>query len=436
MGREQRDIVVAMIGLGNVGQGVAEYFQTGRGKHFNIRLKQVAVANQSKKRNLGFESPPLTGNAQDLINDPEVDILVELMGKPELATAHIKAAMNSGKSVVTANKAALASNMDELFMAARTRNVNLAFEAAVGGGIPIIRTINDYRGEKITRVQAVVNGTTNYILTQMEGGMDFDSAVKEAQEKGFAERDHTLDTGGFDSRDKLAIISSLILNAKIDPAKISCEGILGITPIDIDFAAKYGTDEGSRGYVVKLLATLDRTKSGVLLDVSPALVSKDHPLASVRNEVNAVSLEGELSGPQTFIGKGAGTNPTTSSVIRDVIRVAENIRNGTTDELPVLDQEVTYANPATVKQRGYLRVNLAHTPGSFAAVANILSRHGLNIEDSLQRRRYGFEVKGQIYIPDITTFEAAPVSVINAAVKEIEESKSTQGKPFYLRFID
>ncbi|MDI6721699.1 MAG: homoserine dehydrogenase, partial [Candidatus Aenigmarchaeota archaeon] len=260
-----------------------------------------------------------------------------------------------------ANKAVVSRHMKELFGAARGNYADVAFEASVGGGIPIVRTLRGYRGDNINKMSGILNGTTNYILSRMEEGMDFKAALKLAQENGFAEANHELDTGGYDARDKLAILASLAYNTQVNPEEIYCEGITDITPIDMDFADKYGTEEGGAGYSVKLLATANYN-DGLELHVYPTLLNKKHPLASVRDEFNSVYIEGELCGPQMFYGRGAGRGATTSAVISDILHVADNIRNGVVDELPALDSKIKFVNIRDIKRRGYVRVDLKHIP--------------------------------------------------------------------------
>lgn len=426
----ERPIGVGIIGMGTVGGGVVKHFQDGRLEDFGLKLRRIAVHDLSKPRKTKF---PLTNDVNAIFNDPSIDIVVELMGGL-LAKDYILEAINHGKSVVTANKAVMARYAKLLFDTSRSQSVDLGFEASVGGGIRIIDVLNTYKGEKINRIMGILNGTTNYILTQMEEGLSFDAALKRAQKKGFAEADHTLDTGGYDSRDKLALLASLVFNTQIDPEKISCTGIGDITPIDIDFARKYETEEGGRGYVIKLLAVAKRRGNAVELRVNPALIQKDHQLASVSNEVNAVYIEPELAGPQILGGRGAGRNATTSAVISDIIRIAKNIRRGVTDELPTLNEKIDVIDPDKVQTKGYIRTSLKHIPGSGAQALRILGEHGLNVVDSVQRRRFGEIINGKIYIPDIITVEAIEKKFIKSALKELAKSKRTHGPTLFLPF--
>lgn len=425
--RNSRPINVGLIGFGTVGTGVVRYFQEGNGDRFGVNLARVAVRDSSKPRAIEFAY--LTADARDIINDPNIDIVVELMGGVGKAKDYMFDAIDQGKSVVTANKAVMSRHMKELFDAARSQSVDLAFEAAVGGGIPIIETFSRYRGDRIDRVMAIINGTTNYILTRMEEGADFDPALADAQDKGYAEKpNHILDTGGFDSRDKLAVLASLAFNTQVDIERIPCRGITDITKVDIDFAREHG-------YAIKLLAVAQRHSDGeVELRVNPALIRREHQLASIRDEFNALYVESRWAGPQVFTGKGAGADPTAIAVVSDILHVAENIRKDTSDELPTLDSKITYADPGGLRRKGYMRVNLRDVPGSLHKVTGILYKHHLNVKDSIQRGSFAQSVNGYQYIPDIITVDAAPQRVIEAALKEMKRSRRVHGAPFFLSF--
>lgn len=425
---KKRPINVGLIGFGTVGTGVVKYFKDGGENPFKVHLRKVAIADSSKPRAVSFS--PLTTDAADIIKDPKIDIVVELMGGVGQAKTYMLAAINNGKSVVTANKAVMSRHSKELFDAARSRGVDLGFEASVGGGIPIIRTLLGYIGEQIIRIMGIVNGTTNYMLTKMaEDGLDFETALRGAQASGFAEANHILDTGGSDARDKLAILASIVFNTQIDIGKIPCRGIVDITPIDIDFAREHG-------YAIKLLAMASRNNGSVELQVTPALISNKHPLASTRNEFNMLYIEGSLIGPQTFYGRGAGPNPTTSAVISDILRLGRNRQLGVTDELPTLNSEVTYTDPDEVKQRGYIRVGLIDRPGSLHGVSGILYEHGLNVKNSLQREQFGVRMNGDVVIPDIITLDPTPNKVIRSALEKMASSPGVYGEPFFLPIID
>lgn len=431
---ETKQINIGLIGCGTVGGGVATYFESGRAKEDNIHLKKIVVTKRKKTRDISLSL--FTTNVNEVIMNPEIDIVVELIGGIHPAKQYILAAISQKKSVVTANKAVMALHAHEFFSAARAKTVDIGFEASVGGGIQLLSTLERLKGDKIKKVMGILNGTTNFILTQMENGLDFQSALKQAQNAGFAEANHILDTGGFDTRDKLALIASLVFNARISPKDIYCEGITTITPVDIDFARKYGVEEGGRGYAIKLLAIAERQGSTIELRVNPVLISRDHPLASVRGEFNAVFIDAELTGEQMFYGKGAGTNPTTSAVISDIRHIAHNIRRGVVDDLPSLTLKVKHLSPKKMKLKGYIRTDLRHTPGSLAAIATILASHKLNIEDSFQRKKYQKSIKGQSVMPDIITITSTEKGMIDRALTAISRSKRVYGSPIFLSFAE
>ena len=425
---------VGIIGFGTVGSGVVSYFQeefAGPDK-CGVRLKTVADADLTRPRAVNFDN--LVAKAEDVINDPEIDIVVELMGGDRPASDFILKALEQGKSVVTANKLAVSRYMPRFFAAASASGSDLAFEAAVAGSIPILRVLQGYKNQPFNKITGILNGTCNFMLSCMEGGMSFEDALSLAQEKGFAESNHILDTGGFDSRDKLAIIASLVFNTHVNPEKIFCEGITSVTDTDLDFAVKYRVEEGEPGYTVKSLASVRHNGQALELYVYPALIRKDHPLASVRDELNAVYMEGEYCGPQLLLGKGAGMKPTASAVVSDIFHVADNIRRGVSDPLPALDNEIEIADVRTLRRQGYIRIGLTHVPGSFAAASKILADAGMNIKDSVQRWRFKTDINGVPVIPDIVTVEPESFQTVEQTLERLKSSDHIIGEPFYLRF--
>lgn len=426
MSRRNPEINIGIIGAGTVGSSVIDLFKQGRGEPYGINLKRVAVRDLSKPRNHQF---PLTDNVADMLCDPNLHIIVELKGGVDEARGYMFGAIDRGKSVVTANKAVMSRNAKPLFDAARSQSVDLKYGAAVGGGIRILETLDTFKGERITRVMAIINGTTNYILTEMAKGADFGPVLKTAQDEGYAEADHILDTGGYDARDKLAVLTSTITNAPINVEGIPCRGILDLTSVDFGFAEEYG-------YKVKLLAMADMQGGSIDLRVTPALIRKDHLLAGVDGTFNAIYFEAELAGPQLLSGRGAGGNPTASDVFSDIVRAARNKQLGIVDELPTLDSQIKYANPDEVEQKGYIRVDLIDKPGSIHAVTGILYEHGLNLQNSFQREKFGYRINGDIVIPDINTLSPAPTGTINSALEKIAASPRVHGQPFFLPIID
>lgn len=420
-------INVGLIGLGNIGTGVAEYLRD-YGNREGLRLKVVADADQAKLTSIPLSDMLLTNDASRIIGDSDIQIVIELIGGEQPAKQFVMDALEQGKAVVTANKLTISKYSRQLFEAARKKGADIGFEASVGGGIPIIQTLReDLAANTISLITGIVNGTTNYILTRMGEGMEYADALKIAQDKGFAEKDPYLDVSGQDARYKLAILASVAWNTWVDPDSVSCEGIAEVSHKDVDFAAEFG-------YAIKLLATARRHGNKAELRVSPTLVSVAHPLTKVVDEFNAIYLEGNLCGPQMYLGRGAGRPATTSAVIADVIRIAGNIRKGVRDELPSLDEKLELAAEAV--SGGYFRLDLKNVPGSLAEVASILANNGINIKDSVQRNRFRREVDGDIVVPDIITVEPVGDSKVRKALEELGKCDRVFGKPFYLRIED
>ncbi len=429
MSKKVQKIGIGILGRGVVGGGVASWIEEF-GHKYNLELKKIAVRNPAKHKDF---KEIITTKPQEIIEDPEIQIVVELMGGIMPAGDLIMSALETGKSVATANKAVIAMRMREIFAAAKQNNADIGFEASVGGGIRIIKSMYSYRGDKINTIKGILNGTTNYILSRMEEGQDFESALKQAQEKGFAEADHISDTGGFDTRYKIAILASLGFNRYINPDDINVKGITDISPIDMDFSSKYKTDEGNRGYVIKLLGSAQRTKKNKInISVGPVMVRKESQLANINDEYNAIYVDSDYAGAHMYTGKGAGRHATASAVVMDILHLADNIRENRRDTLPSLDSKIEIEDFANTTARGYLRVNLRHIPGSAAEVFRLLAENGLNVEDSVQRKKYQFQSKGNIFIPDVITIDKARQIDIQNALAQIRESKKIHGKSVFI----
>lgn len=429
MKNNNKKIVIGMLGRGVVGGGVEKWLKEN-GPKYNLELKKVAVRNSSKHKDI---KNIITTDPAEIVENPAIQIVVELMGGLEPAGGLIISALKRGKCVATANKAVLASKMREIFEAAKQSGADIGFEASVGGGIRIIRSMYSYRGDKINAIRGILNGTTNYILSRMEEGQDFDSALKQAQDKGFAEAEHISDTGGFDTRYKIAILASIGFNRYINPEDIPVSGITDISPIDMDFASKFKTDEGGRGFVIKLLGKAQRSKNNKIeISVGPIMVRKENQLANINDENNAIYVESDYAGGHMYTGKGAGRFATASAVIMDILHLAENIRGNRSDSLPTLDSKIALADFGTTSSRGYLRVNLKHIPGSAAEVFKLLGDSGLNIEDSVQRQKFQFQSKGEVFIPDVITIEEARQTDIKKALAKIDKSKKVNGKAIFI----
>ena len=314
-------VKIGLLGLGNVGSGVIKILQENINKirdytGTDIIVEKILVRDINKPRDVVFNKQLLTTNAEDILNNPEIDIVVELIGGIEPAFSYIKQAMENGKHVVTANKAVIATYCKELFELADKNNVEIRFEGSVGGGIPIIDTItNNLAGNEIDELVGIINGTTNYILTRMSReSMSFDTALKKAQEKGYAEADPSSDIEGQDAAYKLAILAAISFGLQVNPNDIPCEGITKISEHEIRYAEQIG-------YAVKLLATARKKDGKLEIHVHPTLIPTHHPLAAVHNEFNALFIKGNAVGELMLYGKGAGSMPTGSAVVGDILDI-------------------------------------------------------------------------------------------------------------------
>ncbi|MCU1366171.1 MAG: hom [Ilumatobacteraceae bacterium] len=340
-----------------------------------LQVTRVAVRNMSREREVTLPDGVLVRDAHAVVDDPDVDLVVEVIGGIEPARELIVTALGKGKPVVTANKELLANIGTELYAAADSAGVDLLFEAAVAGGIPLIRALREsLRGEPIVRVLGIVNGTTNFILTKMtEEAADYGAALSEAQRLGFAERDPTADVEGFDAGAKAAIMATISFGTKVVAGDVYHEGISGVTAGDIAMATRLG-------YVVKLLAICeqDQITGEVAVRVHPAMVPKHHPLASVRESYNAVFVEGAAVGSLMFYGRGAGGMPTASAVLGDVIDAAVNLRQGTHGSLGSFGR--AKIRPIDETSSEYLiSLDVADRPGVLHAVAGVLARNDVSV---------------------------------------------------------
>lgn len=383
---------VGILGCGNVGAALVRLLETNASlltQRSGVRLEvtRVAVHNVAKEREVELPAGVLTHDAEALVADPRVDVVVEVIGGVEPARTLILGALKSGKPVVTANKELLANFGEELFEAAAYAGVDLLFEASVAGGIPLIRPLREsLAGERITRVMGIVNGTTNYVLTRMtEEGSSFSEAVAEAQALGYAERDPTADVEGYDAAAKAAIIASIAFGARVVAGDVSREGITDVTADDIQAAAELG-------YVVKLLAVAEEHDGAVGARVHPAMVPVDHPLASVRGSYNAVFVEGDAVGQLMLLGRGAGGGPTASAVLGDLVDAAKNLHAGARGApVGTLVRRPIRPIDETASQF-YISLDAADRPGVLASIAGVFGEHGVSIQ-SMQQKGQGDEAR-------------------------------------------
>ena len=430
----QRMIKVGLLGCGTVGGGVvqllkanASYIEARVGAP--IEITKVLVRDPSKERVPALDASKLTTDPKAVL-DSDCDVVVEVMGGVDPARGHIAAAIESGKQVVTANKMLLALHGGELLDRARKRGVDLAFEGAVGGGIPVVRVLRDsLASDTIASLSGIINGTSNYVLTRMrQGGLSFDAAVKEAQQKGYAEADPTLDVGGGDAAHKLVVLSMLAFGAHLDGVHVSTEGIDTVEAIDSAFAERFG-------FVVKQLGIAKLKGEGsdapLELRVHPALVAKDAPLANINGVLNAVAIEGRALGPCLLSGRGAGDMPTAVSVVADVVDVAIAKKSGVsgnmTRAIRLGDRKLSPM--ADVVTRYYLRFSVYDRPGVLAKITGALGERGVSIEQLVQQGRGSEDVPVDVVM---LTHEAKEAS-LKAAIDAISASDFVAGKPRVIR---
>lgn len=387
---DKKTIRIGLLGIGTIGGGVVaiikeEAQRIQQQKGVMLELAGIADLSQDAFDALDLNDVYFTKNASDLINDPKIDIIVELIGGIKPAEEFVVNALKKGKDVVTANKKLLAVCGTKIFATAAQHKTDIRFEAAVCGGIPIIRSITSgLIADQFETLYGIVNGTTNYILTRMEEAqLDFMTAVKEAQEKGFAEADYTLDTNGEDAAQKIAILARIAFGCDFPQKNILCEGIETITSEDIAWATEFG-------YRIKLLAIIRKVNKGLEVRVHPAMIPSDSSLAGVRNEFNAVQLCGDRTGDLLLYGRGAGRYPTASAVVGDIVELACRRLNDT----PSTAKSYTIANnpfsliPASAtKQQYYLRFGVDDRSGVLEKIAKILADKQISIASVIQQKK-------------------------------------------------
>jgi homoserine dehydrogenase len=424
-------IKVGMLGCGTVGGGVvqllranAAYIEARVGAPIDI--VKVLVRDPSKERVPELDRGRLTTDPEAVLGDPSLDVVVEVMGGVDPAHARVLRAIEAGKQVVTANKMLLALHGAELLDHARKRGVDLAFEAAVGGGIPVIRVLRDaLASDTIASLSGIVNGTSNYVLTRMRAdGLSFDAAVKEAQRLGYAEADPTLDVGGGDAAHKLVVLSMLAFGARLDGAKVPTEGLGDVEAVDHAFADRFG-------FVVKQLAVAKDKGGSLELRVHPALVAKDAPLANISGVLNAVAIEGRALGPCLLSGRGAGDMPTAVSVVADLVDVSIAKKGGVAG---LSTRAIRLAPKALapmddVECRYYFRFSVFDRPGVLAAITGALGERGVSIEQMVQLGRGTDDVPVDVVM---LTHESREASV-QAALARIGASDFVARAPRMIR---
>ena len=405
----QSPLNVGLIGLGTVGSQVAERMLTWRSQlarraGVELCLQRVLVRDLTKRRSVELESDLLTTDPARVLEDPSIHVVVEVAGGDEPMRGYLERAIRAGKHVVTANKVVMAKHGLELLDLAAEKNVDVYFEAAVGGGIPLISTFRtDLQANRIERLSAVINGTTNYVLGRMgAAGLSLKDAVREAQAAGFAEADPTDDVGGFDATYKLAILGSIAYEIKVRPDDIFREGIEGIEPVDFRYARELG-------YAIKLIAHTQRHPGRIEARVHPAMVPLDHPLAQVEGANNAVFVEGDLVGQVLLVGQGAGGRPTASAVVGDLIDLARSIRRGVQSRPSFsFDDRVAVIPMGEVVTRAYYRIRVDDRAGVLAAIGQVFAEEGVSISSFIQKDAWVQERTAELVV---TTHPASDASL-------------------------
>lgn len=405
---------IGILGLGTVGSGVVKSLAP----FSDIKIKKISVRNLDKPRTVEVPNEILTTDSHDIINDPEIDIIIELIGGIIPAYDHIRTALRSGKHVITANKELIAKHGKELFDIAKENNVALLYEASVAGGIPVISTLKiALIGNKIKKIQGILNGTTNYIMTKMTNeGADFGTVLKEAQELGYAEADPTGDVQGYDAMYKIAILASIAFGKRVLVDKIYREGIDRITPADITCAADLG-------YKIKLIALAQEVENkGVDVRVHPMLLHKSHPMAHVNDVLNAVVIEGQPVGQITLSGPGAGEFPTASSVLGDLVSLTTEMKV-TDNPLPMFRNEnqdnANLVDIGETTNKYFIHVITQNHPGVIGKIGVVCGEHNISLASLLQR---GLLPDGTARIIMLT--EEAIEADIAQAIKELKQDDS------------
>ena len=421
-------IGIGIIGLGTVGTGtyriLTEHAELIRKKTgIDIGVVRIAEIDPRKIKGKNINRKMLTSDAMELIRDERVHIVAELIGGMNPASDFIKAALRQKKQVVTANKALLAEKGDELFALAAKTGCDIGFEASVCGGIPVIRAIRDgLVGNEFTYILGILNGTSNYILSRMtDEGISFGEALKTAQQEGYAEKDPTFDVEGIDAAHKLSILVRLAFSSPVTMDKITTHGISSIDPVDIGFARDFG-------YKIKLLAIAKRSASGIEARVEPAMIPLNHPMSSVNGVYNAVYIVGDRVGPNLFYGKGAGSEPTGSAVVSDIVDLAKRISHKTGVPAPGLTVSGKYKEAKSSPVPYYLRVMAKDMPGVLSKISGILADYKISISAVTQQGR---KLSG--HVPIVMVTHDAPEDGLKKAKQDIDNSSFTKGQSVHIR---
>ena len=425
---------VGIIGFGTVGSGTVQILLENRDLITSrvgseIVIKKIADLDLNTDRGISLDPGLLTRDAMEIINDPEIDIVAELIGGLRHARDYILLALERGKHVVTANKALLAEHGKEIYRAAEKHGVSLAFEASVGGGIPVIRSLREgLSANRIRTIMGILNGTSNYILTQMsQKGIPYDQAVQEAIRLGYAEDPPTLDVDGTDAAHKLAILISIAFGVPVPFQSIYREGIIRLTPDDLRYASEFG-------YCIKLLAIARNIGKRVEARVHPTMIALDHIMANVNGVYNAIYLEGDFVGPNLYYGYGAGKRATASAVVSDLMALARQIRSGVKNLMPPLAHVrperggISIQPIEDLRSSYYFRFSAVDQPGVLSKISGILGENNISIYSVIQKGR---EVDGSVPVV-MLTHEAKESSVMRA-LSQMEQLEVLTDKTMTIR---
>ncbi len=439
-----QQVTLGMIGGGTVGSGVFHALQRNGGLMASrigvkVNVRKVAVKAFDEPRPYQISKSVMTTDWQTVVNDPQVDIVAELMGGTNLARTIILTALKLGKPVVTANKALLSAHGEELFAAAQRHGTNLYYEASVCGGIPIIKALREgFVGNHITHLYGIVNGTCNYILTRMKlEGADFADVLKDAQAQGYAEAEPSLDVDGYDAQHKIGILASLAHGFWVNPKNIHVEGIRSITKVDIQFASQLGYTIKLLGIIKKVEAPKQKAKSAgarVQVSVYPTLVPNAHVMASVNHVFNAVFVRGDVVGDTLFYGRGAGKDATASAVLSDLADAALDLKFGTKHRVPPFvphDHDGAVASMDEVVCRYFVRLNVVDKPGVLAKISAIFGGANIGISSVIQPE--GHEGTS---VPLIFMLHDAPNGAVKRALSKISKLPAVKGAPVMIRVED
>lgn len=424
----KREIGIGLIGLGTVGSGVVKLLTQNKAlieerTGVSLKLRKVCVKDVKKKRDVAVTADLLTANPDDVINDPEIGVVVEVMGGLEPAGALIMKALEKGKQVITANKALLADRAPQIFKKAAEKGLHVGFEASVAGGIPILQAIREgFVGNRIQALYGIINGTSNYILTEMsDRGGAFAEVLNQAQRAGYAEADSSFDVKGIDASQKLAVLISLCHGVEPPKQGMFVEGIDRITPLDIEFAKKLG-------YAIKLLAISKEQAGAIEARVHPTMVPLTHPLADVKGVFNAIFLKGDAVGDTMFLGRGAGMMPTASAVVSDIARIAGAIASGEKALPPAALKPANLQPMEDLATEYYLRFSVVDKPGVLAQIASLLGESDISIASVYQQERdLGSKV------PIVVMTHQAREKNIQKAISKIDKLDAVLDKTVLIR---